>query len=251
MEIHKIINSITEEAKSKLKPDLVKYGKNFRAISESAILDVLNPLLKEKGIYYEPYIKSYKLNTEKVYNSYDSNGNLLNNLVFIAVVHVELTLWLEKNNSSEYSSVTFEGVGMGIDVGDKAMGKAYTAAVKYALLKGFRLQYSDDPDAEKSEEIISIEPKEEPKNQKSVEKTPKNQNKAKDNSQKSEKKEPEGKASENQLSYIKGLVVKCGISDDDFEKEFGCSPYDESISMSKARKIIDRLKEIFEEGLPF
>ena len=84
MEANKIINSITEEAKGKLKPDLVKYGKNFRAISESAILDVLNPLLKEKGIYYEPRIAKYDLRYEKIYNSYDSNGNLLNNLVFIA-----------------------------------------------------------------------------------------------------------------------------------------------------------------------
>lgn len=248
MEDLNFVNFISRESRGKLKPDLVKYGKNFRAISESAILDVLNPLFEENSVFYEIEIKDYDLKTEKIYNSYDSNGNLLNNLVFIATVHVILRF---NQLDPILEPIIFEGVGMGIDVGDKAMGKAYTAAVKYALLKGFRLQYSDDPDAEKSEEIISIEPKEEPKNQKSVEKTPKSQNKAKDNSQKSEKKEPEGKASENQLSYIKGLVVKCGMSDDDFEKEFGCSPYDESISMSKARKIIDRLKEIFDEGLPF
>ena len=248
MEESNIVNIISKEARGKLKPDLVKYGKNFRAISESAILDVLNPILESQDAFYEIEVKDYNLKTEKIYNSYDSYGNLVNNLVFIATVRVAIHISVK---DPFLTQITFEGVGMGIDVGDKAMGKAYTAAVKYALLKGFRLQYSDDPDAEKSEEIISIEPKEEPKNQKSVEKTPKNQNKAKDNSQKSEKKEPEGKASENQLSYIKGLVVKCGISDDDFEKEFGCSPYDESISMSKARKIIDRLKEIFEEGLPF
>lgn len=240
MEDLNFVNFISRESRGKLKPDLVKYGKNFRAISESAILDVLNPLLEENSIFYEIKIKDYDLKTEKIYNSYDSNGNLLNNLVFIATVHVILRF---NQLDPILEPIIFEGVGMGIDVGDKAMGKAYTAAVKYALLKGFRLQYSDDPDAEKSEEIISIEKvQEEPKQKKE---------KAKDKKEKSEKKESEGKASENQLSYIKGLVVKCGMSDDDFEKEFGCSPYDESISMSKARKIIDRLKEIFDEGLPF
>ena len=58
-------------------------------------------------------------------------------------------------------------------------------------------------------------------------------------------------ATEGQLSYIKGLVSRLSMADEVFQSEFGCMPYDTNITMSDARKIIDRLKEIEEEGLPF
>ena len=61
-----IINTISEEAKNKFKPDLKKYGKNFRAISESAVLEVLNPLFKEHNIAYEVIIQSKSLHIEKL-----------------------------------------------------------------------------------------------------------------------------------------------------------------------------------------
>ena len=50
MNLIEIINEISSEAKNKFKPDLKKYGKNFRAISESAVLEVLNPLLEKYKI---------------------------------------------------------------------------------------------------------------------------------------------------------------------------------------------------------
>lgn len=60
------INAISEEAKNKFKPDLVKYGKNFRAISESAVLDVLSPLLKKYNLAYNIEIKSSELHLETI-----------------------------------------------------------------------------------------------------------------------------------------------------------------------------------------
>ena len=58
------INLISEEAKNKFKPDLKKYGKNFRAISESAILEVLNPLFKEYNIAYEVMVSDQNLHID-------------------------------------------------------------------------------------------------------------------------------------------------------------------------------------------
>ena len=127
MTIIEKINLISEEAKNQFKPDLKKYGKNFRAISESALLEVLNPLFKNYNIAYEVIIDKSELTLEKVNAGVDTSGNLVQRLVFIALIKVRLIF------QSENESFITEGLGSGIDSGDKATGKALTGAVKYAL----------------------------------------------------------------------------------------------------------------------
>ena len=248
------INLISEEAKGHFKPDLKKYGKNFRAISESAVLDVLNPLLKKYQIAYEVIIKKSELRIEKINAGRDQAGNLIEKLVFVAEVVVRLVITdltitidfpvirssdpkeLGKNEPITFNQTTtmeFEGYGTGIDSGDKASGKALTAAVKYALFKGFRLQYSDDPDAEASEDIENIVP-EEAKIKNCVEKMHKNE--------KMGEKEP--LASKAQLDFIKGLAKDSNLTDEEFKKQFGFLPYDEKMPMRKAREIISKLQEL-------
>ena len=239
-----IVNNISEEAKNQFKPDLKKYGKNFRAISESAVLDVLNPLLKKYNIGYEVEIKDKSLIIEKVNCGRDIEGNTVEKLVFIAEAKVRLVLRVfdEENPYLLNQSLIFEGWGSGVDSGDKATGKAITAAVKYALFKGFRLQYSDDPDAETSEDIENIveDPKKE-KPEKTVPPKKKTENKKTD----------EPCATEAQLNYIKGLAIACGLSDEEFKNKYGFYPYEAAIPMRKARDIIDELKKLQEEKLPF
>lgn len=235
------INKISEEAKNKFKPDLKKYGKNFRAISESAVLEVLNPLFSKYNIAYEVLIRKCELRTEKIKAGIDTAGNLIEKLVFVADVVVEL-VFREKSDieQGEYfipgditlHSLSFQGWGSGVDAGDKATGKALTAAVKYALFKGLRLQYSDDPDADASEDIESIIEKKSP--EKILGDTKKKTSKTE------EKEEP--LASEGQLNYIRGMAKDYGFTDEDFKEKFGIFPYDSKISMRKAREIIDKLK---------
>ena len=43
------------------KPDLMKVGKNFRCISESAILDVINPILSNLSIDYNIQVLEHEL----------------------------------------------------------------------------------------------------------------------------------------------------------------------------------------------
>ena len=220
------INSISEEAKNKFKPDLKKYGKNFRAISESAVLEVLNPLFKNYNIGYEVEVKEKNLTIEKVKCGIDAAGNLVEKLIFVAECVVGLTVFSE----DKLDYIRFEGWGSGVDAGDKATGKAITAAVKYALFKGFRLQYSDDPDADASEEIESIVKKKE-----STEKV------SGDKKKTSTEAKEEPLASEGQLNYIKGMAKDLNFTDEDFIRMFGVLP-DETISMRKAREIIEKLK---------
>ena len=240
MNLAEKINEISLKIKNKCKPDLVKYGKNFRAISESAILEELNPLLKEYNLYFRVYVNAQKLNHILVNAGTDVVGNIVQVIVFVAdcVVRVVIT------DSDTSEETIFEGWGSGIDSGDKATGKAMTAAFKYALLKGFRLQYSDDPDAEMSERIESLL-----EEKKSTEKTSKD---AKEKS-KSRKKEDEEDlpASEKQLDYIASLCSSMDISDEDFKKKFKHYPYDQKMPMKTARAAIDYLKKALDESLPF
>ena len=261
----KIINEISEKAKGNLKPDLKKYGKNFRSISESAILETLNPLFREYNIAYEVAVQDQQLRVEKIRAGKDSAGNLIEKLVFIADAKVILRLYqndlfvkCDINDPLHMMSTTdtlgkgldyivFEGWGSGVDAGDKATGKAITAATKYALLKGFRLQYSDDPDVEASEDIESII--EEGNSSAKKEELRTNNQKNKETSK--EKKEEDRLATEAQLNYVKGLVVACGLTDDEFKQKYGFFPYDTNIPMRKAREIIEELKKLQDDKLPF
>ena len=53
----------------RLKPDLLKSenGNNFRAVSESAILDVIEPVFQKYGLYYTTEIKESHLEIKEAY----------------------------------------------------------------------------------------------------------------------------------------------------------------------------------------
>lgn len=226
-----LINDVSTD--KKLIPDLMKSekGNNFRAISESAILDVLDPILKKRGIYYTIKVKKSDL---QIREAFGSKGKKLQ---FIATVEIEVTFW-----EGLIIIACTEAVGMGIDDNDKAMGKAYTYAVKYALLKLFRLRYGDDADFEASQPLYLEKPKEEISS--------KDLNKSK--GKKSEDKKAKGEVlmSEDQRDYILGMMKQKGIYREVIESEFGYDPKEDTdIPMKVARAMIKRLQET--KDLPF
>ena len=239
MRFTEIIRKVNND--KRLVPDLMKSekGNNFRAISESAILDVIDPILKDAEVYYTVCVKEQKLDIKEAYGAKGKK------LQFIATIVVQLAFhfW-----DGELINTT-EAVGMGIDDNDKAMGKAYTYAVKYALLKLFRLRYGDDPDAKASEPLYLDKPKE------VIKKEEENENinsKNVHNSKKNENSAPKEKAmTEAQRDYILGMMDQKGISSQIIMGKFGgIDPVeDEYIPMKTARAIIKWLEE--QEKLPF
>ena len=230
------LNKISAEAKGHFKPDLAEFGKNYRAISESALLEVLNPLFKKEGVAYNVLVEEQKLEIVKV------NKATVQQLLFVANCKVRLVFGEENTKSDCDNFVAFEGWGMGVDFGDKATGKALTYAVKYALLKGLRLQYSDDPDAKASEPIEE--------KLKDVKESEKVQN-ATPKSEKKSKTPEEPLVSDKQRNYIRGLIISANMTDEEFKKKYGIYAYDEKLTMRKAREIIDDLNAIINESLPF
>lgn len=238
MNFAKLIESVSQD--KRLKPDLMRAenGNNFRAISESAILDVIDPALRENNVFYEVFVHDYKLEVKESY------GKVGKKLQFIATVMLKLEFTHIKEDGTREFIAKTDSVGMGIDDNDKAMGKAYTYAVKYALLKLFRLRYGDDPDYEASFPLVT-EPRAKEKEQ-NKEDNPKNCKK----SAKSGTKNTETPMSEAQRDYIFGLMKKHKVSDQQVNDEFNVDiRNDEFIPMVVARKII---KWFEEEGfLPF
>lgn len=231
-----IVKTISED--KRLKPDLMKCenGANFRAVSESAILDAISPILNEKGIYYTICVKEAHLDIKETATAKGAK------YVFVATVVLMVNFF---NNEGIHLAHT-ESVGMGIDDGDKAMGKAYTYAVKYALLKVFRLRYGDDPDHDASKPIIkapAAEPAQAPK--KPAAKEDKKPARAKGSAKKSA-----SLMTEKQRDYILGLMDEKKVDAERIIEEFGVDPTnDKAIPMDVAQRIISWFRE--DGYLPF
>ena len=238
---NEIIKKVHES--KKLVPDLSKSenGNNFRAISESAILEVLTPILIESKWFYEVRVKKSDLQIREAF------GPKGRKLQFIATVEVAVVF---HNCLFPEEMVGTESVGMGIDDNDKAMGKAYTYAVKYALLKLFRLRYGDDADFEASKPLYLEKPKEN-KEAKKEDNSNENEKPSQKSGTKAQKKaaNKEIPMSEKQRDYILGLMKKCNIVDEQMIAIYGYSPlHDEYIPMPKAREMIKWLED---GALPF
>lgn len=232
---NEIIKKVHES--KKLVPDLLKSenGNNFRAISESAILEVLTPILIEAEWFYEVRVKKSDL---QIREAFGSKGRKLQ---FIATVEIAVVF---HNCLFPEEMVGTEAVGMGIDDNDKAMGKAYTYAVKYALLKLFRLRYGDDADFEASKPLYLEKPKEEKKEEIKPAKEDK-KSKSAEKVQKSEKSSvKEVPMSEAQRDYILGMMKKFNVAEKEVISKFGYEPSkDEFIPMKVARAIIKWLED--------
>lgn len=238
MNFAEIIKQVSQD--KRLVPDLMKAenGNNFRAISESAILDVISPVLEENHFYYTVEVKDSHLDIREAFGSKGKK------LQFIATITVKLRFWHHWEDDYSPNEVCHsEAVGMGIDDNDKAMGKAYTYAVKYALLKLFRLRYGDDPDFEASKPLHVEKPKEEKESKKI---TPKEDEPVK-KLQKPSKKSTSGMdkpMTEAQRDYILGMMKQHNVSEKEILEKFGVEPTrDEFIPMPTARAIIKWLEE--------
>lgn len=69
-----------------------------------------------------------------------------------ALVTLRITWKITDSESGEF--VTFQSVGSGSDSTDKAVYKAMTGALKYALLLGFLIPTGDDPENEKTADPV-------------------------------------------------------------------------------------------------
>ena len=109
-------------------------GFMFRGIDD--VLNALNPLLYQWGVYYVPHV------LERID---DTRKTARNNDLFVVNLHVEYTFY-----GIDGDSVTVDTWGEGTDSGDKATNKAMTGAMKYALFQAFAISTQEAHDSDRS-----------------------------------------------------------------------------------------------------
>ena len=104
-----------------------KYHK-YDYAKESDILNAVRPELSKAGIFVFSSIEDYER---------ESSGKNINTIVSILFTFVD---------GETGASFTVRYIGEGQDSQDKSFYKAYTGAIKYAILKNFLISTDDDPE---------------------------------------------------------------------------------------------------------
>ena len=102
-----------------------KVNGQYRFVSHDQVTAKLHPFFVKHGLVSIPNVQSMQ-----------QDGNRTTIHIVVSFVNVD--------NPSD--RIEINSWGHGIDPGDKGIGKAYSYAYKYALLKTFNLETGDDPD---------------------------------------------------------------------------------------------------------
>lgn len=137
-----------EKVKKTLKVEISKTN-SYQAVSEGAVLSAVKPIESELGIYSYP-ISRKVIDTNILTTTSEYNGEKKEKTQLFMRLET-IYRFINIDDPNEYIDITTYGDG--IDSGDKAPGKAMTYADKYALLKAYKIETGEDPDAKPSEEI--------------------------------------------------------------------------------------------------
>lgn len=128
-----------------LKVDISK-SQSYKAVAESDVLEAVKPIEEKFGIYSYPFSRTIvKDETYTTQSTYDGRTTEKNNFF----LRVE-TVYRFANTDKPDEFIDITTYGDGVDTQDKAPGKAMTYGDKYALLKAYKIQTGDDPDANAS-----------------------------------------------------------------------------------------------------
>ena len=122
-----------------LKVDISK-SQSYKAVAEADVLEAVKPVEEKFGIYSYP-VKRVIIKDDTYVTKSSYNGNESEKTTFF--------LRLEVN----YRFVNVDKPDEFVDTQDKAPGKAMTYADKYALLKAYKIQTGEDPDANPSGDL--------------------------------------------------------------------------------------------------
>ena len=125
---------VMEECSHILKQGINEYHKYTYATAEDVLAKVNNSLTKNR-------IASIVI---PCLQSLIDVQNLKGNVEHLATVQVKIELI----DSDSGESAKFVGIGSGQDIGDKAVMKAQTAAIKYAYIMSLCIATGDDPEAD-------------------------------------------------------------------------------------------------------
>ena len=128
-----------------LKVDISK-SQSYKAVAESDVLEAVKPIEEKYGIYSYPV--SRKIIKDEAYTTTSGYDGCKSEKTTFFMRLETVYRFVNTDKPDEYIDITTYGDG--VDTQDKAPGKAMTYADKYALLKAYKIQTGDDPDANPS-----------------------------------------------------------------------------------------------------
>lgn len=124
----------------------ISKSQSYKAVAEADVLEAVKPIEAAHGIYSYPFSReTIKDETYTTTSEWDGKKTEKNTF-FLRIKTVYR--FINTDNPSDFIDITTYGDG--VDTQDKAPGKAMTYADKYALLKAYKIQTGDDPDANAS-----------------------------------------------------------------------------------------------------
>lgn len=121
-------------------------GRGYKAVGEGDVLRAVKPVEEKYGVYSYP-VERQIVESGEIVNTYKDKEK---KSLFVRIETRYRFVNIEKPD--EYIEIVTYGDG--VDSQDKAPGKAMTYADKYALLKAYKIQTGEDPDAEGSNELL-------------------------------------------------------------------------------------------------
>ena len=149
LNIFQRMSAITEEIGRIAKNLTVGSGNNkYKAVGEVDVLNAVKPAEIKFGVYSYP--ASREVIETEVLTSENEYGK--RNSLFLRIK----TIYRFVNIDKPEEAIEITTYGDGLDSQDKSTGKAMTYADKYALLKAYKIETGDDPDARASEPTTNV-----------------------------------------------------------------------------------------------
>lgn len=146
LNIFQRMSAATNDIKTVAKNLTVGFGKSqYKAVAEKDILAAVKEAEQKYGIFSYPANRNILVAEDIVANE---DGREKRS----RYVRIETTYrFVNMDKPDEYVEVI--GYGDGVDTLDKAPGKAITYSDKYCLMKAYKVETGDDPDANASDDL--------------------------------------------------------------------------------------------------
>lgn len=157
MNLFQKINEIKKGVAPVAKDVTVGTGRNsYNALSHDAVLKAVNDLMIGQNII--SYVSNISDDTERSsFAAVDYKGNPTTKFKTFTKVKMVVTFI---NGDQPEEMINIQSIGHADDPGDKAAGKAYSYAIKYAYLKLFGLQtgVNDEPRHDYNQQPQQMQP---------------------------------------------------------------------------------------------
>lgn len=136
LNIYQRLNAIMNDVKY-IQKEEKKVNNQYRFVSHDAVVNACRPSFIKHGVAVIPTVSEYS-----------RDGNMTLFKISVDFVNID-------NPDDRFTSVSY---GQGIDNQDKGVGKAYSYAYKYVLLKVLGLETGDDPERDSIEHKVASLP---------------------------------------------------------------------------------------------